>query len=222
MFSGSKNVWCYALQEYIGAGLDIVYVTFLWILVYMTEFPEVQERLQQEVDSVVGSDRQPQPSDMDAMPYTEAFILEVLRHSCLVPFALPHSTTEDTSLGGYHIAKDTFVMVNMYSISRDETIWTEPEAFRPERFLIAGKTEKGQSAIFTVDRSPASGFLFGIGKRKCVGEKLSRKELFLFTTMLAQQCTLAKPPGVDHLNLEPVSGVVLRPQHFDITVSSRR
>ena len=164
---------------------------------------------------MIGNERQPDISDMEKMPYTEAFLFEVLRHSCLVPFALPHSTIADAKLGDYLIPQDTFVMVNMYSISRDEKIWQQPEEFNPQRFLGSDGMHQ------PIDRNSPAFFLFGIGKRKCLGEKFSRREMFLFTTLLVQQCRLLKPAGVSHINLEPQSGIVLRPQPFDIVVEQR-
>lgn len=70
---------------------------------------DIQEKLQAEVDGVVGFKRQPCLADRVYMPYTDAFVLEVLRYISHVPFLVPHSTSTDTQLAEYDIKKDSVV-----------------------------------------------------------------------------------------------------------------
>ena len=203
----------HTVQEYIGAGLDIVYCSLAWAILYMAQYPQIQQKLYDELRSVVGDDRQPDTTDRERLPYWQAFILETLRHSSVIPFALPHSTMQDTKLNDVRIPKDTFVLVSLYSISRDPALWTDPDVFRPERFLSADGS--------TVDASLAEKYIpFGVGKRRCIGEQLSRNELFLFLSTLVNRTIIKKSSEKDY-DLSPEFGVIFRPKKFTICFESR-
>lgn len=63
------------------------------------------ERLQEELDVVVGSDRLPSLRDRLALPYTDAVIHEVQRHLDLIPLGFVRTVTRDTPFRGYVIPK---------------------------------------------------------------------------------------------------------------------
>jgi coumaroylquinate(coumaroylshikimate) 3'-monooxygenase len=69
------------------------------------------------------------------MPYVEASLRECLRILPVTPLGLPRRCVQDTTLGGYFIPENTIMWANIWSAHRDETIWKDPEEFRPERFL---------------------------------------------------------------------------------------
>ncbi|ELT98427.1 hypothetical protein CAPTEDRAFT_121606 [Capitella teleta] len=204
----------HTVQEYIGAGLDIVYIAIVWTTLYLANFPDAQERIRAEVDEVVGEGRPVCEGDAENMPYTRAFVLELLRHTGLVPFALPHSTVEDTHLQGIFIPKDTFILVNLFSISRDAALWSEPELFKPERFLGGDNSRE-------VLHTKAGFSPYGMGRRRCIGEKMSRSQIFVYLTTLVQRSVIKKPLSVDKLDLTPQFGVVLRPQPFKVEFHAR-
>ena len=69
------------------------------------------------------------------MPYTQAFLAEVLRYRPVAPVGVPHQMTSDLMVGEYHVPKGTDVLMNILAINRDPKIWSDPDVFRPERFL---------------------------------------------------------------------------------------
>ncbi len=87
-------------------------------------YPEVQKRLQEDVDKVADRSRLPTIADQPHLPYVMAFIYEVMRFTSFVPVTIPHSTTTDTSINGYPIPKDTIIFVNQWSLNHDPTKWT--------------------------------------------------------------------------------------------------
>lgn len=95
----------------------------------MVIYPEVQKRVQNEIDDVIGSGNIVRLKDKSRLVYTEATIFEVMRMSALVPFALPYITTKDTILGGYDIDKGTVVLYNLHSVSYDKDYWGDPQNF---------------------------------------------------------------------------------------------
>lgn len=72
---------------------------------YLMLYPKVAQRIQAEIDEVVGCGRLPTLEDRKHMPYTEAAIRENLRIETLVPSDIPHKTLVETELLGYRIPK---------------------------------------------------------------------------------------------------------------------
>ncbi|XP_039587550.1 cytochrome P450 1A4-like [Passer montanus] len=133
---------------------------------------------------------------------TEAFILEMFRHSSFLPFTIPHSTTKATVLNGYYIPKDTCVFINQWQVNHDERLWKEPWSFRPERFLSAAGAELRRAESEKV-------LSFGLGRRRCLGETIGRWEIFLFLTTLLQQLRFSLRPG-ERVDATPQYGLTMK------------
>lgn len=71
--------------------------------------PELQISFQREMDNVIGSDREPCLADRRSCHLTEAFIIESMRYISLVPLAVFHAASEDVTISGYTIKKNTIV-----------------------------------------------------------------------------------------------------------------
>ena len=201
------------MSEVFIAGMDTTASTLCWALMYLIHNPDVQQRLHQELDQVIGPDRLPEMEDKKNLPYLEATITETLRLSSIGPLSVPHKTTVDTTLQGYSIPKDTTVLTNLWSLHHDPEIWNDPNAFRPERFLDEG----GNFLPPKADR-----FLpFSAGRRVCLGESLARIELFLVLASLLHSFKFENPPSCDLPSLEPVAGLVLMPRPFNVCALKR-
>ncbi|XP_006825011.1 cytochrome P450 1A5-like [Saccoglossus kowalevskii] len=174
------------VADMFGAGLDTVVNTLEWAIAYLACYPDVQAKVRREIDDVIRDRRLPLLSDKGKLPYCEAVINEVMRIRTVSPFAIPHATTVDTSVGGYTIPKDTWVWCNLWNLHMSEKYWVEPEEFRPERFL-----NTDGNAI----SKPDSFMPFSAGRRACMGETLAKNELFLIFTSLFQQYTFKTPTG---------------------------
>uniref|UniRef100_A0A8B9KTE4 Uncharacterized protein n=1 Tax=Astyanax mexicanus TaxID=7994 RepID=A0A8B9KTE4_ASTMX len=118
------------------AGTDTTSTTIRWGLQYMAKYPQIQERVQQEIDRVIG-DRQPKVQDRKNLPYTDAVIHETQRLANIVPMSLPHVTSCDVTFNGYFIKKGTSVMPLLSSVLWDESEWETPKSFNPAHFLDA-------------------------------------------------------------------------------------
>ena len=200
------------LQQFTAAGTEPAKVILHWGILYMITYPEIQAQIQKELDEVVGR-QQPCLNHRGKLPFTEACINEILRHAS--PFNLPvvtYGTSTDTTLGGYFIPQKTPVLVNYYSVTRDESYWEEPEQFNPYRFLDEnGKLRKELLEKF---------YPFGIGPRRCLGEYLGRLQIFLFFTNLMHKCKFEKVAR-ERLSLEPLPGVLLSPRNYRVVVKPR-
>jgi len=103
----------YTMRDLIVAGTETSSTAVLWWLVLLANHPDIQERLQKEIDAVVPRDRLPSLDDKSKMAYVEVAILELMRIRTLVPLSLPHSTTCDTEVGGFFIPKRSMVCVKL-------------------------------------------------------------------------------------------------------------
>ncbi|EDO29403.1 predicted protein [Nematostella vectensis] len=188
------------------AGSETTASTLSWSVVYLLNDSDVQERIHNELDDVIGKGQLPQLSHKKKLPVLEAFTAETLRLSCIGPLGMPHKTTRDTFLRGHAIPKGTTVVPNLWSLHHDSTEWKDPFKFDINRFLEDG-----------VFRAPANdAYLpFSAGPRVCLGEELARSELFLFLARLLQKFDFVTPLGLEVPSLDAEdSGIVLHPKPF--------
>ncbi|KAM7376844.1 hypothetical protein PAMA_013555 [Pampus argenteus] len=197
--------------EAFGAGVETTSTTLLWILAYLLHHPEVQERVQKELDEHVGSERAVCVLDRGRLPYLDSVINEGMRIRPVSPVLIPHTAMTDSSIGGHSVRRGTRVLVNMWSIHHDPQHWDKPDLFSPDRYL----DNQGQRV------TPSCFLPFGAGPRVCVGESLARLELFLFLSSLLQRMSFRLPDGSSPPNLQGRLGVVLQPLPYKVVVSPR-
>ena len=110
------------MGEVFIAGMETTATTLCWALMYLIHNPDIQQRLHQELDQVIGPDRLPELDDEKNLPYLEATITETLRLSPIAALSVPHKTTVDTTLQGYSVPKGTTVLTNLWSLHHDPEI----------------------------------------------------------------------------------------------------
>ena len=123
------------LDDLFLAGTETTSTTLRWAILYMIAFPDVQRKVHEEIDRVVGRNRLPKLSDKGNLPYTDAVIHEVQRFGSIVHIIAPRCTNSDVNLHGFTIPKKSTVICNLFSTTRDSSVWQDPDDFRPERFL---------------------------------------------------------------------------------------
>uniref|UniRef100_A0A8C6AEC2 Cytochrome P450 n=1 Tax=Marmota marmota marmota TaxID=9994 RepID=A0A8C6AEC2_MARMA len=195
------------VSNLFAAGTETTVSTLRWGILLMMRYPEVQKKVCDEINKVVGL-AQPRIAHRTQMPYTDAVIHEVQRFANILPTSLPHATTTNVTFKNYYIPKGTEVITLLTSVLQDPTQWEKPHTFNPEHFLNSkGKFVKREAFM-----------PFSVGNRKCVGESLARMELFLFFTSLMQKFTFQPPHGVSHLDLDltPDIGFTTRPMPHKI------
>ncbi|KAG1951433.1 cytochrome P450 2M1-like [Pimephales promelas] len=177
------------------AGTETTSSTLRQSLLLMMKHPDVQERVQREIDEIVGQDRWPSIEDRQRLPYTDAVIHEVQRSMDITPIAIPHKTMCDTEYNGYVIPKGTKVFPLLSSVLIDPKLWKNPNCFDPKNFLDGdGRFKKSDGFV-----------VFGMGKRACLGEALARTELFLFFTSLLQHFTFKAMVPPEELDTTPTN-----------------
>ncbi|XP_055955296.1 steroid 17-alpha-hydroxylase/17,20 lyase-like [Patella vulgata] len=157
------------------AGVDTTRQTMTWTILLLVTHPEIQKKVQAELDQVLDAGQAPTLRDRDRLPYTEAVLHESMRLCPVVPVGIPHTTRCDTTIGEYEIPKGTMVMINHWALHNDPEVWKDPDVFRPERFM----DEDGNLAPKTMSWLP-----FSAGRRNCLGETIARPEMHLILALL--------------------------------------
>ncbi|KAI4328956.1 hypothetical protein L6164_021266 [Bauhinia variegata] len=171
------------LWEMIFRGTDTVAVLIEWILARMVLHPDVQSKVQAEIDQVVGKSRAVTETDVAAMKYLPAVIKEVLRlHPPGPLLSWARLAISDTTIDGYHVPAGTTAFVNMWAISREPDVWSDPLEFMPERFI----TEEGE-VEFSVLGSDLRLAPFGSGRRTCPGKTLGLSTVSFWVASLLHE-----------------------------------
>ncbi|XP_030642008.1 cytochrome P450 2J6 isoform X2 [Chanos chanos] len=207
-FTDDNLVYC--VIDLFGAGTETTANTLKWGLLFMAKYPSVQEKVQAEIDQIIGQSRQPTMEDRINLPYTYAVIHEIQRFANIVTFTPPRVANKDTTIGGYHIPKDVLIVPLLSTILHDKNDYATPDQFNPAHFL----DENGQF------RKRENFIPFSIGKRSCPGEQLAKMELFLFFTCLMQRFTVHAPEG-EVLGLKRTVGITSGPLPFNICAVPR-
>ncbi|KAF2320243.1 hypothetical protein GH714_026348 [Hevea brasiliensis] len=156
------------ILEMFFAGSETTSAATEWAMAELLRKPEAMRKVKEELNEVVGENRNVEERDIEKLPYLQAVVKEALRLHPSVPLLVPRNTMQDTNFMGYHIAKDTQVFVNAWAIGRDPDSWEDPLTFKPERFLGSNIDYKGQN----FELIP-----FGSGRRICIGMLLAQRML---------------------------------------------
>lgn len=127
--------------------------------------PNVQTKLRDEIVNAV-SDGDVADADLAKLPYLSAVVKETLRlHPPGPLLSWARLSTSDVQLNnGMVVPKGTTAMVNMWAITHDQTVWSDPLKFDPERF-----TGNADVDIRGGDLRLAP---FGAGRRVCPGKNM--------------------------------------------------
>lgn len=184
---------------------------FIFLLLH---FPEMQQKIQEEIDDVIGKDRQPEVDDRKKTPYIQACIYECLRYQSHLPLTAPHYNRKKVDIFKFTIPPKTIIFGNLFACHHDEELWEDPWTFKPERYL----TEGGQ--LIDKDHPNMINLIaFGVGERMCVGYEMALDRMFLYTTYILQKFSFVVPNGSqlkshDPRNLVSESPVLLPPPYM--------
>lgn len=180
------------------AGHETTAAALTWTWQLLSDHPEVERKLHEELDSVLGG-RPATFEDLESLPYTRQVLTESMR---LRPpaYAIGRSPKEDHQLGEHLIPQGAQLLMSQYVIHRDEAYYEDPEAFRPERWTPEFAHSLPRFAYFP----------FGGGPRTCIGEGFAWTEGMIVLATLAQRW--APRLAADQL-VEPEPMVTLRPKH---------
>jgi cytochrome P450 len=193
------------LLTLLGAGYETTGDGLSWIFYLLSSAPDVQARLEQEVDAQVG-DGAPSAAALSTLTYAEQVIDESWR---LYPpaWAFTRSAVHADAIDGHAIPKNAIVVLSPYVNHRHPRFWAEPERFDPARFAHPG------------DHSGFAYFPFGGGPHMCVGKHLSLLEVKVALMMIVRRFRIRLIPD-QKIYADP--GIALRPApRMMVTVEAR-
>jgi cytochrome P450 len=186
------------------AGHETTAVTLTWLWWLLDQNPDVGERMRQEIVELIG-DRDPTYDDVERLSFTQAVVAETLR---IRPAAWinEREVTGDLALGPYRPAKGDLILVPSWVVQRDGRWWSEPEAFRPQRWLDAeGRYDEKAPG------QPRGAYLpFGAGAHACIGQSFAWTEAVLALAVLVPGW---RPSLSPEAKVGIRASVTLRPAH---------
>ncbi|MFF2456248.1 cytochrome P450 [Peribacillus simplex] len=180
------------------AGHETTANVLSWTLYLLSQHPEVETKLFNEIDNVIG-DRNPTPGDYMKLTYTQNIINESMR---IYPpgYIISRKVEEDVAIGGYHFKKGDMILLSQYVMHHKQEYFDNPESFNPERFENNFVKTLPQFAYFP----------FGGGARVCIGNHFAMMEAVLVLACIAQRYRIRLAP--DHHEVKPLPSITLRPK----------
>ncbi|GKT45363.1 3-hydroxyphenylacetate 6-hydroxylase [Colletotrichum spaethianum] len=173
----------------LSGGLDTITTQVAWFVAMLAQRPDIQERAASAIREFY-SEKQPMcdAEDDQECKYIVALVRESLRYYTVLRLALPRASVRDVPYGQMIIPKGSVIFLNAWACNMDAEVWSDPEVFRPERWL-----EQPDAPLFT----------YGIGYRMCAGSLLANRELYIVYMRLLNSFKIEKYDDVDH---HPISG----------------
>ncbi|KAI2824969.1 hypothetical protein CBS115989_390 [Aspergillus niger] len=210
--SEEENTVKWSAGSLYAGGADTTVSSIASFFLAMALFPEVQRKAQQELDTVIGTDRLPQYADREQLPYINALVKETFRWHPVVPMSLTHTSTADDVCEGYFIPKGSSVLANIWAFTHDPAAYHDPMTFKPERFL-SPKPERDPHFL-----------VFGFGRRVCPGRTLADVNVYLTVAQALAVFEISKPVKngkVKDVQPEFLPGVISHPAPFDVSIRPR-
>ncbi|KAI3839094.1 hypothetical protein MKX03_011093 [Papaver bracteatum] len=181
------------LKDFFAAGTDTTSSTVEWAMAELLRNPSKMIKAQQEISNILGEDRPIEESHIIQLPYLQAVVKETLRLHPPVPFLVPHKAENNVEIYDFVVPKGAQLLVNVWAIGRDPTLWMDPTCFSPERFLDSKSDYKGQD----FELIP-----FGSGRRICPGLPLAHRMVHLILGLLLQSFDWKLEDGLKPENLD--------------------
>jgi pentalenene oxygenase len=193
--------------QFFMAGVETAATTLAWAFHDVTTHPDIERRLHDEVDAVLGGD----PATFEHLPkldVTGRIIRETLR--CHPPvWMLTRAATTDTELAGHPITAGTNIVYSQYVIHHRADLYPDPDRFDPDRWL------EGNAELI-----PRVGFIpFGAGPRVCIGEHIGIAKATIALATITSRWHLDLVPGQ---RVRPVPSLVMKPDGLRLRLSPRQ
>lgn len=165
------------------AGHETTAASMTWAFYLLSEHPEVEARLRQELETVLNG-RIPGFDDLPKLIYMRQVIHEVLR---LYPAAylFAREAVVDDQIDGYPIPAGVLIFITPYITHRNPAYWPEPERFDPERFTPEQVATRPQHVYYP----------FGEGPHLCIGNNFAMMEMQLILASALQRFRIKLVPG---------------------------
>ncbi|KAF5653766.1 oxidoreductase [Fusarium sp. NRRL 25303] len=201
-------------------GADTTSNTLAGVIKAMMLFPDVQRKVHEELDAVVGGDRYPTMDDFQSLPYVRQTVKEALRS---INGAIPHAALADDEIDGFKIPAGTTVVLAVWCANNDARLFPNPREFDPSRHDPSKSLAEAAAAA---DYKQRDQWTFGAGRRICPGIHVAERTLFLATARLLWAFDIRKARGPDGLEIEVdrdevTQSIAARPVPFRCEIKPR-
>lgn len=188
------------------AGAENVASTLAWTFHLLTEHPEQERRLVEEVNSVA-SGRPVAFADLKKLPHTRNVVTEAMR---IRPAAwiFTRRSVAETDLGGYRIPADADIVYSVYAMQRDPRSFERHLEFDPDRWNPERAASVPEFAMMP----------FSVGNRKCPGDHFSLAELTLILATVLPKWRLSP---VESTDTATKVGITLHPKKLVLRAERR-
>ncbi|KAK8118834.1 uncharacterized protein PG998_003460 [Apiospora kogelbergensis] len=219
----SDDEAAYVAATLLEAGYDTTANTIMGFMQAMILYPDTQKAAQEELDRVCG-EKMPTIDDAPNLPYIRAIVKETLRWMPTAILGVPHCAMKDDEYMGYSIPKGSSIVTNVWGIHRDPKRYAHPDVFDPTRFL--GDDQNAAEAAANPDVSKRDHFVFGAGRRICVGMHIAERSLFLSMSMILWGLRIEKAVAPDGSEITPdpsnlTQGFLVHPVAFPTKLTAR-
>ncbi|NXS09403.1 CP24A protein, partial [Neodrepanis coruscans] len=190
-----------AIAELQIAGVETTANSLLWALYNISRNPRVQQKLFQEIQSVLAADEAPSAENLKDMPYLKACLKESMRYNSQILKQSPNSVISPACF-----PPQTVLMINSHALGCSEEYFKDWPLFRPERWF--------QRELI----HPFSHVPFGMGKRMCIGRRLAELQLHLALCWLLRKYQVV---ATDERPVETLHSGILIPSR-ELPIAFRR
>ncbi|XP_059161784.1 cytochrome P450 2J1-like [Physella acuta] len=195
------------------AGTETTGTSILWAVLYAANYQDIQDKIFQEIENEIGTERSPTLQDKPKLVYLNAFIFETLRLASIAAQSIPRMASEETTIRGYRIPKGAVILQSLDSVLHDEKVWGQDVmTFKPERFLDQNGKLKSCDEFIP----------FGLGTRVCLGEGMAKAIEFLLLATMLQRFKIVPPENVTKIPEDYVFALDVGPVPFKVRLMERR
>ncbi|KAF9241889.1 cytochrome P450 [Melanogaster broomeanus] len=189
----SYDEMAYLAGSQFSAGSDTTSIAITTAIMAAARHPAAQACVQEELDTVVGTDRAPTFMDSNELPQLHAFISEALRWRPVMPIGFVHRATKEIVWRGQIIPAGATVLGCHWAISRDPVAFPNPDKFDPQRWLGTNGQLRTDLRFYT----------YGFGRRVCPGLHVANRSIYINVALLLWSLHIAEradaPIDVDSL-----------------------
>eukprot|EP00262_Sarcandra_glabra_P011772 TRINITY_DN289_c0_g5_i1.p1 TRINITY_DN289_c0_g5~~TRINITY_DN289_c0_g5_i1.p1 ORF type:complete len:542 (-),score=44.97 TRINITY_DN289_c0_g5_i1:229-1854(-) len=191
------------LLDIVAGATETSTTSIEWAMTEMMQHPQIMRRVQEELEEVVGLNSVVDESHLPKLHYLNAVVKEVHRLHPVLPLLVPRQPSQSCTVGGYTVPQDARVMINVWAIHRDPTVWNDPLEFQPERFL------KSMDEKWDYSGNDYRYLPFGSGRRICVGVPMVERILPYALASFVHSFEWCLPEG-ETLHLSDKFGITLK------------
>ena len=185
------------------AGFETTAVAMAWTWLLLSDNPEVEARLHQEIDQVLGGRVTPTAADLKELGVTLQVVQESMRMYPPV-YTLTRTAAADDELCGHQVRRGDNIVIPVHALQHMEQYWEQPAAFCPERFAPGRLTDDQRLTYLP----------FSYGERRCLGASFATTEIVTMLAVAGQRVRLrlaGQPPVVvPAVTQRPADGTKMR------------